>query len=56
MNLQHKIYFISLKNSYNVAIIGPRLSGKKTYGKKLAEEYGWRFVDVEGMIGEVLKW
>ncbi|KAL4506760.1 hypothetical protein ABPG72_001181 [Tetrahymena utriculariae] len=45
-----------LPKTYNVAIIGPRLSGKKTYGKKLAQEYGWKFVDVEGIIGEVLKW
>ena len=39
---------------YNVAVIGPALSGKKTFSLRLSEEYGWKLVDVQKIIGEVL--
>lgn len=51
-------YLISppkLPKTYNIAIIGPRQSGKKTIGRRLAHEYGLRLVDIEKTIGDVLE-
>lgn len=41
-----------LPKSYNVAIVGPRCSGKRTVAKLLHERYGWTIVDVENIIRE----
>jgi dephospho-CoA kinase len=41
-----------MPNTYNVAIVGMKETGKKTYAKMLNEKYGWRIVDVEKIIGE----
>jgi len=39
-----------LPRTYNVAIIGPRKSGKKTFANLLAKQYGWKFIDTEKII------
>ena len=39
-----------LPKSYNVAIIGPRKSGKKTIAKLLSQHYGWTTVDIEAIV------
>jgi len=31
-----------LPNTYNVAIIGPKKSGKKSMAEKLCKTYGWK--------------
>jgi len=36
----------------NIAIIGARLSGKHTQAIKLANEYGWKIVDIEKIVCE----
>ena len=46
--------FLEMPCGYNVAVIGPRLSGKKTYARLLADKYNWVVVDVEKIVGEVL--
>eukprot|EP00825_Cyclidium_porcatum_P011085 TRINITY_DN1566_c0_g1_i6.p1 TRINITY_DN1566_c0_g1~~TRINITY_DN1566_c0_g1_i6.p1 ORF type:complete len:1401 (+),score=376.97 TRINITY_DN1566_c0_g1_i6:144-4346(+) len=43
-----------LPQTYNVAIIGPRKSGKRTFGEKLCQEYGWKKVDIQQMITQVI--
>ena len=43
-----------MPRGYNVAIVGPRASGKKTYARMLAEKYNWIVVDVEKIVGDVL--
>ncbi|EGR31735.1 hypothetical protein IMG5_103090 [Ichthyophthirius multifiliis] len=45
-----------LPKTYNIAIIGPRQSGKKTMANKLADQYGFLVVDLEAIIGEILEW
>lgn len=45
---------VEMPCGYNVAVIGPRLSGKKTYARLLADKYNWVVVDVEKIVGEVL--
>lgn len=41
-----------MPNTFNIAIVGMKETGKKTYAKMLNEKYGWTIVDVEKIIGE----
>eukprot|EP00828_Plagiopyla_frontata_P023696 TRINITY_DN3029_c0_g1_i10.p1 TRINITY_DN3029_c0_g1~~TRINITY_DN3029_c0_g1_i10.p1 ORF type:complete len:1472 (-),score=263.93 TRINITY_DN3029_c0_g1_i10:1139-5554(-) len=45
---------VEMPRGYNVAVVGPKLSGKKTYARMLADKYNWIVVDVEKIVGEIL--
>jgi len=43
-----------MPKEYNIAILGPRRSGKNYVAEFLSERYGWKVVDVEEIIGRKL--
>lgn len=46
----------TLPGSYSIAVVGARQSGKKSVARLLAETYGWKLVDIEGLVREKIGW
>lgn len=44
-----------MPKTFNIALVGMKETGKKTYAKMLNEKYGWKIVDVEKIIGDKLQ-
>lgn len=44
-----------MPKGYNVGIVGMSCTGKKTFANMLSGIYGWKVVDVERIVGEVIE-
>jgi cytidylate kinase len=41
-----------MPNTFNMAILGPKKSGKRTLANMLSSIYGWKVLDVEKIVQE----